>query len=335
MRSAPTLRDVAQAAGVSTSTASRVLNGATNVAADLAERVRRAADALGYSADVLARAMRGRQDSIALLASDVSTEAVREFATAMELAALQIGAVSTVSAAGGHPFDQLEALRVLRSMRPRALIVTGRWVSAPEIAAPLAEELDDFRDDGGRAVIIGRPLPGYSSIGFDDRGVGRDLGRHMGARAGAESAVILTGDPAHHAFRDRARGFVEGLGDRGIRDIRFVPSTVSREAGSEALVSALEHGVPDLVLGGNDWLALGALEALEARGIGVPDDVSVSGVDDIPVSRDVTPSLTTAALPFAEAGAEAVRLAVQESHVPVRLLLPGRLVIRASSRSSS
>ncbi|MFC7106168.1 substrate-binding domain-containing protein [Nonomuraea rubra] len=86
------------------------------------------------------------------------------------------------------------------------------------------------------------------------------------------------------------------------------------------------------VLAANDMLAIGALSGFREAGLSVPGDVSVTGVDDIPLASDVTPRLTTVALPLAQCGAEAIRFAMEKSDVPRRLILEGRLTVRDSTR---
>jgi LacI family transcriptional regulator len=88
----------------------------------------------------------------------------------------------------------------------------------------------------------------------------------------------------------------------------------------------------DAVLAANDVIAIGAMSALRAAGVAVPADVSVTGFDDIQLAFDVTPRLTTVALPLADAGAEAIRLATTGERAESRhLTLHGHLVVRDST----
>jgi len=266
-----------------------------------------------------------------MLADDVGTEAVAEMAAALEAAAFEEGVIATVSAAGGDPQTQMDAFSALRELSPRALILTGRWTVAPATLRRLESELRDFSAEGGQVVQIGVGTLGYNSVGFDDRRVGVELGHHMAA-SGRRSAVILAGRAQHDAFRARTDGYIEGLRDGGVEDIRVIHSVVSREDGSAVLSVALDEFSPDMVLAANDRLALGALAELERRGLSVPQDVLVCGVDDIPLATDVTPTLTTASLPFEQAGRDAFRLAMRPPGCAItRVVLPGKVILREST----
>lgn len=334
-RDSPTLVDVARAAGVSPSTASRVLNGGKPVSAALAARVTKAAGRLGYVANVSARALRGRRNVLALIADDIGSEAVGEMMAAMEAAARRTGAVATVSAGGGDPLRQLNLVETVCARRPLALVLTGVWSAAPQIRQELGRALRSFVEEDGRVVLIGQPRLPYSTVSFDEHGIGVLIARHM-TRRPLRSAVILAGPANHDAFRERTAGFQTVLAEAGVDDVRILASGTDPEHAASVLRPALDRGVPDGVLAASDRLATGVLHALEDAGLRVPEDVAVSGVDDIPIARDLTPGLTTVALPFAAVGEEAVRLAMLgPSPVPVRTLFGGQLIVRESCGSSN
>lgn len=318
------------------STASRVLNGGKPVSPDLGARVRAAAAELGYVADVSAGALRGRHGLLAILADELGVEALAEFASSVLASATAAGLTTTVSAAGCDAERQLDAVRVLRAMRPRAILLTGGWVSNPVIRDRLEEELHEYvACDGGRVVVMGPPEIAFASVGFDDRGVGFEMGRHMAA-GGAGSALILTGPHAHRGFRERTEGFAAGLAEHGVENVRLVPSENESVSADAALRSALNDSVPDLILAVSDRIAVAAYAALADFGLRIPEDVRVSGVDDLAIASDLVPGLTTVRQPFREAGTEAVRALLQDELLPVHdVQLRGELVVRGSSRRES
>ncbi|MFD7135824.1 LacI family DNA-binding transcriptional regulator [Streptomyces sp. NPDC059894] len=249
-----------------------------------------------------------------------------------ERAAHHLGLVATVSAAGGDPGQQLALLDTVRTLRPRALILTGTWPAAPEIQTELRKALDDHTQDGGtRIVVIGRPRSPFPSIGFDDYGAGLEMAQHM-TRLPLRSVVVLGGPRHHHAYRDRIAGLRQGLAEADVTGIRVEHCRAARAAAAEALADVLSGHVPDAVLAVNDRIATGALHALEDAGLRVPDDVALSGVDGIPLAQDLTPALTTIAFPFGSAGREAVRIATADrpTDVPLRTVLGGQLIVRES-----
>jgi len=326
---------VAAAAGVSVSTASRVLGGSSRtVAAEYQERVLAAAAALRYTADASARAMRRASDSITLIVDDLTTPSIGMVVAAMERQARTAGAFVTVSSTGGMPERQLDTVRLLRALRPRAVVLTSSRLDANALDGRLLGELRRYQADGGRVVIVGDTDMPFDSISFDNRGAARELGRHVAA-TGHRRVVVLAGDRDRANVADRATGLAEGLQDNGVdpRHIRIVHCAVSRQGGFDAVRGLLAGGMAntDAVLAANDLVAIGAMSALRAAGVAVPSDVSVTGFDDIQLAVDVTPRLTTVALPLPEAGAEAIRLAVDNHTDATHLTVGGRLVVRDST----
>jgi LacI family transcriptional regulator len=326
-----TLRDVARAAGVSPSTASRVLNGGDlRVSERLSARVLAVAESLGYVSNQAARALRGRRTAVVLLASDPRTASVAAIAAGMEAAGRERGALVSITGAGSGTAAHRTALEVLRALRPRALVVTSASL-ADVPKEQVLPQLERFREDGCGVVFIGEHDTPFPAVRFDDFESGRVLGRHMG-RLGRRRAAVLT-TPGHPALDVRAEGFVRGLSERG-----FDPGSVvvercelSRDGGRDAARRiSQKRPRPDLVLAGNDVLAIGALNEFRRLGIDVPSEIALSGVDDIPLARDVIPALTTVALPFDEAGRAALEMSLA-SDAPEDVVLPGRLIVRAST----
>lgn len=327
-----TLSDVATAANVSASTASRVLNGGKPVSEELDARVRDAAARVGYVSNAVASAMRGRQGLLAILTDELGVEALAELAIAAGHAATAAELTTTVSSAGVEPAQQLLALRVLRSLRPRALVLTGGWVSEPTIRTALERELKDFvRDDGGDVVVMGPAVLPYPTVGFDDFEDGAMMARHV-ASGGGSTALILAGPDANEAYRARAAGIAAGLRACGVEFITSLNSLNESDDAESVTIRHLTGESPDMILCVNDRLALGVYAALDGLGLSVPADVALSGLDDLPVARDLVPSLTTIAHPLSKAGALVVELALSGAPADYRRVLPGVLIVRGSTR---
>ncbi|WP_199044473.1 LacI family DNA-binding transcriptional regulator [Glycomyces salinus] len=326
-----TLRDVAQAAGVSPSTASRVLNGGElRVSERLSARVLAVAEALGYVSNQAAQALRGRRTAVMLLASDPRTASVAAIAAGMEAAGRERGALVSIVGVGSGAAAHRTALEVLHGLRPRALVVTSAsFADVP--SDQILPELERFRADGCGVVFIGEHDTPFPAVRFDDIELGRTVGRYMGGLGRSRAAVLTT--PLHPALESRTVGFVRGLSERGFDpgSVTIERCEITREGGRDAArrLSRLRPR-PDLVLAGNDVLAIGALNAFRHSGIEVPTDIALSGVDDIPLARDVTPALTTVALPFEEAGEMALEMALAPEP-PRDFVLSGRLIVRAST----
>ncbi|MEU5259789.1 LacI family DNA-binding transcriptional regulator [Amycolatopsis sp. NPDC021455] len=334
-RDTVTLHDVAAAAGVSLATASRVLGASSRtVAPEYRERVLAAAERLRYTADASARAMRGTSGSLALVADDLTTPSIAIMVSAMEREASTTGAFVTVSATHGDPGRQLETIRHVRALRPRALVLTSGRVAADALSGRLLEELRAYERDGGRVVVVGDTDLPFHSVGFDNRGAARRLGEFV-AETGHRRIAIIAGAREEAAPAARTAGFVDGLLAGGVAaaDVRIAYCAVSREGGLEAGRRLVAEGLAgtDAVVAANDLIAVGALRAFREAGVAVPDDVSLTGFDDIRLAVNVTPRLTTVALPLAYAGAEAIRLALGEPGAVTHVTVEGRLVVRDST----
>ncbi|MEO3927770.1 LacI family DNA-binding transcriptional regulator [Micromonosporaceae bacterium B7E4] len=331
-----TLHDVAAAAGVSLSTASRVLGGSDRtVAPEYAERVLAAAAALRYTADASARAMRRASNSIALVADDLTTVSIGLVLAAMEREARGVDAFVTVASTGGTPLRQLETVRLMCALRPRALVLTSSRIDADVLGGRLLQELLDYQRDGGRVVIFGDTDMPFDAFTVDNRAGAAKVGAYL-ADSGHRRVRILAGSPDRANVRARAVGFTDGLVAGGVdrADVHLVHCEVSREGGFEAVGRLLAAGRLDTeaLACANDVIAIGAMSALRAAGVRVPEQLSVTGFDDIPLATDVTPRLTTVAIPLARIGRDAIRMALGEHGEPQRVTVRGELVVRDSTR---
>jgi LacI family transcriptional regulator len=183
-------------------------------------------------------------------------------------------------------------------------------------------------------VIVADTDMSFDSISFDNHGAAYALGGHL-ARSGHRHAAILAGVQGHATMSARTAGFVEGLRSGGVdpRHIRIVYCEVSRQGGFAGAQRLLAEGLGDThaVLAVNDIVAIGAMSALRAGGVRVPSEVSLTGFDDIQLAVDVTPRLTTVALPLAHVGTEAIRLATGNHAERTHLTVHGHVVVRDST----
>lgn len=331
-----TLHDVARAAGVSLATASRVLGGsARKVAADYERKVLAAAAELNYTPDLSARAMRGRTDTVALVADDLTTPSIGMVVAAMERQARTVGAFVSVAQTRGVPERQFETVRTLCAFRPRALVLTSTRVEGTARNVRLIDELRAYQRNGGRVVIYGSVDLPFDSVRFDDRASARLVGEHLGA-TGHSKILILAGTADRAFASERQAGFVAGLHAHGVRDIRVMECEVSRQGAYDVVMNAERTGRldgVDAIVAVNDVVAIGALSACRDAGVEVPGRLSVTGFDDVPLASDVTPRLATLALPHAASGARAVEMALADppsGREPLREVIVGTFLPRES-----
>ncbi|MDO7882827.1 LacI family DNA-binding transcriptional regulator [Salinibacterium soli] len=331
-----TLSDVARAAGVSQSTASRAFNGsARRVDEALKQRVLEAAARLNYVPNTQAQAVaRGRTTTIALLVSDIADAYFSSMAAAMMAEAESAGLRVSVIVTERRIERELEVVREVRGQHARAIVLAGSGYRDAALTGTLRAELDMVIESGGRVVTVSRGDLPFESVDFDNAGGARQLGASL-ARLGYRDFLVLAGEPELVATQDRVAGFRAGLADAGIEldDDRVIPSAFSWEGARDA-VQRLGDDVlagTRLVFAVNDEMALGAVAALRGRGFRIPEDISVAGFDDIRTLRDVVPGLTTVHVPIADLAAEVVgRIAHGVPGAPGSIL-PTSVVLRDST----
>jgi LacI family transcriptional regulator len=332
-----TLQDVAAAAGVSLATASRSLHlGARAPRAELRDRVQRAAAELGYTSNGPAQALaKAATPVVGLILHDISDPYFSAIATGAMRVAHDNGLLVLVCNTFRDPTLELDYLARLRAQRARGVLLLASGFSDRRYQAALQRELVSFAALDGRVACV------------SDHGIAADsvLPAHReGARLVADYLVglgherigVVTGPGNLLTSRERLQGFRERLRtlDRPLAPERVVRADFSRDGGRRATVELLTR-CPDLtaVFALNDMMAVGALAALrEDLGRSVPDEVSVVGFDDIPLTRDLHPSLTSVHLPLEEIGEHGMRFVLSGGEVGARTLrVPARLVARESS----
>lgn len=328
--SAPTLHDVARVAGVSLATASRVLNGSDRkVAESFREKVELAAAELGYIPNVSAQAIaRGTSQVIALLVADIADPFFGLIASGVARGADEDGLIVTVAITERESQREARVLHALRGQRPRGVILAASRAGAGDPA--IAEELGAFRSLGSRTVTFGEG--GDRSIRIDNRGGAEQLGAAM-AQLGYRRAIAIGAADGVRTSDDRLAGFTGGFTAGGGEISRVYRGTFERESGAASMTAALADGVDEgtLVFALSDVVAIGAMTAIRDAGRTVGADIAVCGFDDVPVSRDVTPQLTTVHVPLSDLGYQAFRATVDaeweqpaiELEVLVRASTPG------------
>ncbi|MFT4260719.1 LacI family DNA-binding transcriptional regulator [Microbacterium sp.] len=327
---APTLHDVAREAGVSLATASRVLNGSERkVAESFRERVEAVAKELGYTANVSAQATaRGTSPVIALLVADIADPYFGLLASGVARGADEHGLVVTVAITERDPAREARIIRALRGQRPQGLILSASRTDDNESGT--ASELAEFSRLGGRVVTFGAGAGELRHVEIDNRGGAQELGRRMAA-LGYRSAIAIGAAPGVRTSDDRLAGFRAGFESGGGSVDRVLRGDFRRESGAESMTRALADGVESgtLVFCMSDVIAIGAMSALREAGREIGQDVAVCGFDDVPVSSDVTPALTTVRIPLAEIGYQAFRATVDADWTQPALAL--EVVVRAST----
>lgn len=318
------MKEVAQQAGVSVATVSHVLRGTKRVSPELTERVRAAAQALGYVTNLQASSLRtGRTQTLGVLLPDLSNPFFVALLHALAPAARAAGKVLMVYEAENDVELEQHGLERMAAGQVDGLIWVPVDVDAPHLAQCSALNLP--------MVTIDRPLPGTDAVVADHVAGGRLLAQHL-MELGHGRVALLTGPTNLPSSRGRRRGFLEAFAPT--RPVGEAATGFTHELSPEAQ-SLLTAGGYTAVVCPNDMVALGAIRQLAAQGLSVPGDVSVVGFDDVAWASLMQPALTTVRQPLAALGSAAVRLLLERLEEPTRttrgVVMPVELVVRAST----
>ncbi|MGB6245531.1 LacI family DNA-binding transcriptional regulator [Gordonia sp. (in: high G+C Gram-positive bacteria)] len=331
-RRAPTLREVADRAGVHISTVSRVLREAEppDGWSPTALRVREVADELGYAPNPWAASLRTRRtDTIGVVMPRLTDTVIATMFEGIEDAATQAG----YSVLLASPPDTLEAqkrsIEFLRSRQVDGLLLTSLHRDADEF-------LDPLRLQNTHVLLLNRHADSrIPAITGDDHSGGRLAAEHLVGLGHRQIGVIA--GPAHATTgADRVAGFMEVLEEAGvpIPSERIVESGFEVDGGLTAAHALLDGpNRVTAIFSVNDTAAIGVLGVARDLGLRVPDDVSLVGYNDIPVVAQLPVALTTVRSPSREVGSTAVRRLIEliDGKAVVSEKLPVELVVRDST----
>jgi LacI family transcriptional regulator len=333
-----TLQDVADRAGVSLTTASRVLGeGPRRVGPAMTGRVNQAVAELGYTANLQARAVAtGQSSTVGIVVHDIADPYFSSIAAGFIEVANENDLLVCISSTSTRETGERAYVSLMRAQRARAVILIGSRSDDRRARAELAAELGAFARSGGRAVCVGQDMLGVDTIMPENAAGAEALARSLAA-LGHRSFAVLAGPRGLLTARDRVAGFAAGLAAWSVAlDPRaVVHGEFTRDGGYEAMSGLLAAGIrPDCVFAANDVMAMGALARLRAAGIASPADIAVAGFDDILTLRDVYPPLTTVRLPLKRMGEMAANLMLSDADQaqPRIVPVPGEVILRDSTR---
>lgn len=327
-----TAKAVAERAGVSVTTVSRVLNGQVEaISESTCERVVAAARELGYRPNSLAVALRkGMTRTVGLLVPDISDAYFHQVARGVEDVAREADHMVVFCNTDRVAAKELACVELLDDQRVDALIFAGGGVDDEK-------HLVDYRWDRLQVVTIGPHLLPFPSIRVDDTAAIATAVRHL-AGEGCRRVLCVAGEPNWLITQARLAGYQEAVRTTGIdADPDLVMhARFSQHGGCEAVREALARGTAfDGVVAFNDYQAIGAMDALRDTGVTVPDEVAVIGCDDIAEARLVHPALSSIGFTQYEFGRAAMRMVldmVAGKEVDRLVEFPHQLEVRASSR---
>jgi DNA-binding LacI/PurR family transcriptional regulator len=322
----PTLADVATRAGVSTALVSIVMRDVPGASAAARERVRLAAEELGYRPDTRARLLRSSRSRLLGVVFDVQHDFHGDLLGGLYAAAERVGYELTLSAVTPGREEE-RAISSLLQDRCEALVLLGPQSPTARLAE-LAASLP--------VVVVARPVRAAS---VDVVRTADDLGMHQAVdhlvALGHRHIAHVDGGRAPGAI-ERRRGYRDALAFHGLADEeRILPGGLGEEDGARAAHRLLEGPLPSAVTVFNDRSAVGFLDVLRRAGLSVPGDVSVVGYDDSRLARLSSVDLTTVAQDAGRLTALAVSRAVDRldglSVDQREQVVPPRVVVRSTT----
>jgi DNA-binding LacI/PurR family transcriptional regulator len=325
------MKHVAERAGVSTATVSRVLAGGEGVSGELGERVREAMRSLAYRPNRVARNLRVRTTrTIGVVIPNIENPFFTSVVRGIESVLQAADHTLLLGNADENPGQEQRYLETLRDEGVAGVIFV-----------PVAEDADAYRrhlDAGIPFVALDRSP---DALGVDVVTVANASGARAAVRhllgLGHTRVGLIGGPPHYSTASEREAGYGEALAAANLpRSPRLVRYGDFRETGGYSGMKSLleEAEPPSAVLVANNLMVLGALRAIYERGLRIPDDVAVVGFDEMPWAMSLQPPLTTVAQPTYELGATAARMLLarlREPNRPMRhVMLETQLVVRAS-----
>ncbi|HTW01674.1 MAG TPA: LacI family DNA-binding transcriptional regulator [Streptosporangiaceae bacterium] len=328
-----TIQDVARAAGVSASTVSRYLNGQLRVSPATEAKVLGAVSELGYVPNAQARNLaRRRSGVIGFVVPEISNPYFGSIADHVVEAVERHGRLVLLCSHRSQAVRQSSYIELLASGAIDGMLYLGSFRSNERLATAIA--------DGLAVVVVDEPiagLPPVHTVVMDDYAGGYQATSYLVA-LGHRRIAFVSGPAELGSVQERYRGYTDALRKAGID-----PAVQVSHAGQfteQFGMSVLPHLLgaaepPTAAFVASDYIALGVLSSAEAHGIGVPEDLSIVGFDDIRFSQYVRPRLTTIRSPvdrLAEVGVELLFERLADPEAPARTeVLPVELVVRESA----
>jgi LacI family transcriptional regulator len=292
-----TIAHVAAEAGVSRATVSRVMNGLSTVDPAIGERVRAAAAKLSYSPSTVARSLAiGRTQTVAIVVPDLANPMFQETLRGLSRAAAREGYRVLVADSVENPAEEVILAREARRRCDGLVLVAPRMDGV---------QLEELLPDLAPVVLVNRTtgVPGVPVLAVDYASGIRAMVAHL-AQLGHRRIAYVAGPSASAGDRARREGLAHPFPEAAGADVVVIPCGAMFEDGYSVRDDVLRSGVTAAVCF-NDVVAMGLLGALHEAAVAVPEQLSVTGFDDIAFARYTSPALTTASVPQGQLGEQA------------------------------
>lgn len=329
-----TIYDVAEKAGVSISTVSRVINNTGRISDKTRRMVLRVMEEMDYHPNVHASALTGKKTNmIGLITPDISNPFFGELAKSIEDSAGVLGFHIIICSTDYQPEKETKYFSMLRQKQADGIIFATGLDHDDSVTA-----LDDIVKSGTPLAMItqDKPLAPMDVVIIDDFLGGYTAAEHL-ISLGHKKIACIVGNGSTTGERDRIRGFQKAMHEAGMTldESLIIPTEYSLESGKQAAAELFDRDLPTAVFAFNDVLSCAAIQAARSRGIRVPEDLSVIGFDNTILAEMTAPPLTTISQPIREMGRRVVELLIDEiqgkKKAKSKIILSPELVIRQST----
>lgn len=325
-----TIRDVAARAGVSHQTVSRVINNSERVSPETRAKVEAAIAALDYRPNAIARIMAtGSTSTLACISPNLTDFTFSNLIEGAQFEARQRGYLLIATSAPDARAFTHQVEQLISSRRTEGLLVIN----------PYADERNTLVPQNVATVFIGaRPRSSMiSSVSLDDEAVGHTATQYL-LSLGHVKIAQITGPHPEDCTQDRCTGYQSAITEAGlvVEEKLTTHGDWSVDSGYQEACNLLRHGGSfSAIFAQNDLMAIGAIRAIREVGLRVPQDISVIGIDDIPLAPYFNPPLTTIHQDIFNIGQQAARILIQAVEYPnlptCHIRIPANLIVREST----
>jgi len=327
------IRDVAKAAGVSVATVSKALNGYPTVNQKTRDKVLRIVREMGFQPNAAARSLVGQRSMTigVLLSTGLAHPFFTNVLAGMEEALGSGGYDLLYLAQLSQHSKEYNFIRHCQSRNVEGVVVFGYQHGDLDIAGLIESRIPAVFID----LAVSGPRAGYIA---SDHAAGIEQAVRYLCGLGHERIAMIADMPNSYVGRLRLEGYKNGLKTAGVRqaDLQVEEGDYSRDRGREAMKRLLagDGRLPTAVICCSDYAAFGAMDAIREAGLSVPEDISVTGFDDLEIARYACPRLTTVRQNMEEIGRTAVErldlMIREERSEPPAVIIPTELIIRDS-----
>lgn len=302
----PTLQDVADAAGVSTATVSRVINAPDKVTLASRDRINAVIARLGYTPNFGARALAtNRTNTVGAIIPSMANAMFASGVQSFQETLAEAGVTLLIGTSGYDPDAELRQIRSLLGHGASGLLLIGN---------DRPQETRDYLAQRNTPHVISWAISEGLFVGFDNRAAAYGATREVLALGHRQIGIIAGHCAGNDRARDRRDGMLAALAEHKDAQVTYQMEAQYRlEAGRAAFVEMMAQPLrPTAIMCGNDVLAAGAMMGARDAGMRVPEDISIVGFDDIGIASVVTPPMTTVRVPQIAMGQAAARLLLRK-----------------------